>query len=253
MYNWNMEQIVYKHTNLDKYISFIDKCRKNDYSNTPTHNHHIIPKFMQGTNENCNLITLSYDDHKLAHVILAECFDPKSAEYRGNICAAHFIQNWLEYNDDDLTCKMLHILKTRKVRPESISKMLETKKRNGNWYATEETKLKMSNTRKGTRLGIENPMYGKLVSIDTRNKISSKIGGMNNGMFGKKHTEESLNLMRTKLAGKRMGGKNPKAKKIKHSESLIEFDCIKSAMDYYNESRHIITSKIKSGEFILIN
>lgn len=59
--------------NLPKvYLDFIKECKTKDYGELFTHKHHIIPKFMGGTNESDNLIKLSVEDHFLAHKLLAE-------------------------------------------------------------------------------------------------------------------------------------------------------------------------------------
>jgi hypothetical protein len=57
-----------------KYLEFIELCKTKQYSKS-THTHHIIPKFMGGTNTNDNYIKLSIDDHLTAHLILAENVD----------------------------------------------------------------------------------------------------------------------------------------------------------------------------------
>jgi hypothetical protein len=57
------------------YLDFIEECKIKKYDNLAIHKHHIIPKFMGGTNESDNLIKLSVEDHLLAHKILAENCD----------------------------------------------------------------------------------------------------------------------------------------------------------------------------------
>jgi hypothetical protein len=56
--------------NLDEYNKFIESCKKKVYSE-PIHKHHIVPKFMGGSDEKENLIELSVSDHFKAHEILA--------------------------------------------------------------------------------------------------------------------------------------------------------------------------------------
>jgi len=62
--------------NLPKvYLDFIEECKTKEYGELFTHKHHIIPKFMGGTNKSDNLIILSVGDHLMAHKILAENCD----------------------------------------------------------------------------------------------------------------------------------------------------------------------------------
>lgn len=76
------------------------------------------------------------------------------------------------------------------------------------------------------RSGANNPMYGKHVSEETKNKIrnnrdtsymktdayrikmSNAVEGNKNGMYGKHHTEESKNKMSINSKGKTSGNKN---------------------------------------------
>jgi len=67
---------------------------------------------------------------------------------------------------------------------------------------SEESKLKMSESRTGTRMGEDNPMWGKIVSEETRRKISEAISGENNGMFNKTHTNEAKQKISEANSGK---------------------------------------------------
>lgn len=54
----------------DPYLSFIEECRNKIHSsNTYLENHHIIPKHDSGLDIPENLISLSFEDHILAHKI----------------------------------------------------------------------------------------------------------------------------------------------------------------------------------------
>lgn len=55
------------------YNEFIDKCKARYIDeNTYTEKHHIIPKCMGGTNDESNLITLTAQEHYIAHKLLAQ-------------------------------------------------------------------------------------------------------------------------------------------------------------------------------------
>ena len=64
----------------------------------------------------------------------------------------------------------------------------------------------MSKARKGEK----NPMFGKLVSDETRLKISEANKGENHHMFGKKHSDEFKQKISESLKGEKhhMFGKN---------------------------------------------
>lgn len=83
---------------------------------------------------------------------------------------------------------------------------------------TEEQKKKMSEKRRGTKMGKNNSFYGKKHSDETKKLISeSKIGqgiGSNNPFYGKKHSPESLEKMSAWQTGT-----------TKHKMSLPEDKC----------------------------
>jgi hypothetical protein len=81
-------------TNLDNYYNFLEICKNKIYERT--HKHHIIPKCMNGDNSKDNIIKLGYEDHQLAHIILAQCFDKNSKEYFMNINSAIKLNGWIE-------------------------------------------------------------------------------------------------------------------------------------------------------------
>jgi hypothetical protein len=88
--------------NLQKYFDFIDSCK----IKTPEkyHKHHIIPKYMGGSNDKNNLINLSYEDHYIAHIVLADCFEAGSYHYNRNIWSALKLSDWK--NDENLSAKL---------------------------------------------------------------------------------------------------------------------------------------------------
>ena len=122
----------YKNTDLSKYNEFLNLCVIYEHNGIGVHEHHIIPRFMGGNDDESNLIKLSYKDHQLAHLILAECFDIKSREYKGNIFAAQHCSKWIQTNEKiDLREKISNIRKGIKRSPESIQKQKESRQKNG--------------------------------------------------------------------------------------------------------------------------
>lgn len=88
--------------NLQRYFEFIKQCE--NVHPEKYHIHHIIPKYMGGSNDESNLIKLSYEDHYISHIILAECFEPGSYHYNRNIWSALKLSGWK--NDSDLSEKL---------------------------------------------------------------------------------------------------------------------------------------------------
>lgn len=122
----------YKNTDLSKYNEFLNLCVIYEHNGIGVHEHHIIPRFMGGNDDESNLIKLSYKNHQLAHLILAECFDIKSREYKGNIFAAQHCSKWIQTNEKiDLREKISNIRKGIKRSPESIQKQKESRQKNG--------------------------------------------------------------------------------------------------------------------------
>ena len=239
----------YKNIDLSKYNEFLNSCTIIECKGVGVHEHHIIPKFMGGNNDDSNLIILNYKDHQLAHIILAECFNVDSKEYKGNIFAAQHCSKWIQPNEQlDLREKISCIRKGIKKSPESIKKQKETKRLNGTDKPTELTRKKMSESQKRyDRTGNRNPMFGRKHTPDAILKCKISSAGPNNGMYGRIHSDESKQKMSDKLRGTRDGHKNNKAKKIQCIETGMIFGCMKYASEYYNISGHLIRKKIKQG------
>jgi hypothetical protein len=239
----------YNNTCTLKYDEFIIECSKKDYTDESTHIHHILPKFMGGTNDDENLIILSYNDHLTAHLLLAECFDWYSHEYYGNISSALFVKKWID-SPVDLREVLSKALKGRKRTPEQIQRMSECQKGK---KASDATKRKMSESRKGKRCGSENPRFGKLVTDETRLKISKANSGKGNGMYGKTHNEETRKIISDKLKGMNRGSKNSNSKPIQNSETGIIYGSYADVYVELNLTYYMLSKLIKLGKFIVLD
>lgn len=60
-----------------KYVEFIEECKMKNYETNHIHKHHILPRFMGGSDDVSNLVELSVSDHFEAHKLLAENVDKK--------------------------------------------------------------------------------------------------------------------------------------------------------------------------------
>ena len=110
----------------------------------------------------------------------------------------------------------------------------------------ESTKEKLSKAKMGKKKGPHSEQHRKrlseahkgrvypnrVLSEETRNKMSMANSGSNNGMFGKKHTEKTRNKISELNKGKHIGEKNPFFGK-KHTEETKE-KISKSRMGKYS-------------------
>ena len=175
--------------NLPKiYLDFIEECKSKDYSELFTHKHHIIPKFMGGTNESDNLIVLSVEDHFLAHKILAENCDNN---YKAGASASLNIlyKHWNKAVGGDYS----------EIR-ELVSKSLS---------------------------GSRNGMYGKTHKPEIIESIKKKLRGSSNPMRNPENRQK-VRLSKLGVSRNDMnGGNNKQAKKCIDLETGIVYGCIK--------------------------
>ncbi len=177
----------------------------------------------------------------------------------------------------------------RKLSKQQINKMLNTKRKNGTLQHSQETKRKISESNKGKEISqaqrekIRKAHLGKHLpkwSQERKDSLSEKRKGENNPMFGKHvkdfmtedayksmllHISESLKghvesdetrqkiSEKLKISSAFIGGKNPKAKRIKCIEDDVVFDTLKDCALYYNIPRYLMTEIAKSGEYLPLN
>lgn len=145
---------------------------------------------------------------------------------------------------------------------------------------SEETKLKMSKSRKGhivteeTRKKISVANTGKPKSIPAWNKGKSlskdhiqklkdnhrDVSGSNNPMYGKPGTRLGIKCSDNtckKISQSKLGINHPlygkpayTRKKVKHIETGLIFECQKDAANYFKKSISTISNQVKQGKFI---
>lgn len=174
--------------------------------------HHIIPKSLNGTNENSNLIWLYPEEHYYAHKLLAlENPNNKELQYawwnmshcQGRGAKREFIPSAEDY-------------------ASAREKFVEIMKGENNPYYGHS--------------GEKSPWYGKTHSAESRAKISQARKSM------KKKDKKIPTRVFTEEQKKKMsenhydcsGGKNPRAKKVRCIETGEIFDCAKEAGEYYH-------------------
>lgn len=154
--------------------------------------HHIIPKCMNGSNSKDNLIDLYAREHFIAHKLLAE-ENPQNYQLKyayWNMCQCtgrdgqdKYISTLEEYEGARIFCH------------EAMS-------------------------------GENHPMYGKHHTQESREKMSiskkDMYNGENNPFFGKKHSQENIE----KMKGTHSGKDNPKSRPVYCIELGIGFDSI---------------------------
>lgn len=154
--------------------------------------HHIIPKCMNGSNSKDNLIDLYAREHFIAHKLLAE-ENPQNYQLKyayWNMCQCtgrdgqdKYIPTPEEYEEARIFCH------------EAMS-------------------------------GENHPMYGKHHTQESRKKMSiskkDMYNGENNPFFRKKHSQENIE----KMKGTHSGKDNPKSRPVYCIELGIGFDSI---------------------------
>lgn len=162
------------------YYSIIESARQREtlgYCET----HHIIPRCMDGSNCQTNLVRLTAREHFVCHLLLTNMVNNK------------LVLSKLTYAAWQMSCRA----------PEHGVKV------SGRIY--ESLRQSLSQTYKGNKRKPFSEQWRKNMSI-------SKQGEKNN-MFGKSHRLDSREKMSISLKGKRIGEENPFFGK-KHSESV---------------------------------
>lgn len=165
--------------------------------------HHIIPRCLGGTDDEENLIYLTYREHFQAHKLLCE----ENPEESKLIYAL-----WMMSNHGDIAT------------PEEYSEIrekfcgIQRKKFSGddNPIHHIKDKIRYSNIMREAVLGEKNGFYGKHHTEETKKKMSEKAKlrtGERNSFYGKHHTEES----RMKMSAKQSLPRGPRGKKLKYN------------------------------------
>ena len=174
---------------MERYFKFIEECKlKNPQE---YHVHHIIPRYMNGSNNKDNLIKLSYEDHYFAHIILAECFIEGSYHYNRNIWAALKLSLWV--TDLSLRKKLSDLRKGKTFEElfgEETAKIAKEKlKEHWKSYWNDPT----NKERKREFMIHHNPMKGLKFTDEHRYKIS-----ISRKEWWKNLAEKELSLIKEK-------------------------------------------------------
>lgn len=160
--------------------------------------HHIIPRCMDGSNEEDNLIDLYASEHFIAHKLLAQ-ENPDNAKlvYAWSCMAFTKTKEQKRYEltpmEYEEAKKALSKIMTGKSMSDEAKAKLSKKTK-------ERLQDKANHPMYGVhRYGEDNPFYGRRHTEESKKKMSeSTVGlyaGENNPMYGKQHTEETRNKM----------------------------------------------------------
>ena len=151
--------------------------------------HHIVPKCLDGGNEEENLIDLFAREHFIAHKLLAkENPENKSLAYAWTMMA------WAKNEDQERYQVTPEEYEEAKI---SLSKLVSER------VFSEETIEKMRRAKVGVFDGENNPMYGKHHTQETRNRISAKRQGKPAHNKGKSMSENTKQKLREQKTGKK--------------------------------------------------
>lgn len=156
------------------YNKLIDRA-KNRLLEGYTENHHIIPRCMNGSNKKNNIVSLTPEEHYVAHQLLVKIYlnEPKL------VYAAHMMT--VGSPDHDYRNNKLYGWLRKKLSETRSESMRGRIPWNKGKKHTEETKRKMSESKKGEK----HPNYGKFHTEETKRKMSESQKGKKNHRYGK--------------------------------------------------------------------
>lgn len=194
-----------------KYLEFIEECKLKSHDMT-THRHHIIPRFMGGTDDESNYVTLNVTDHFEAHKILAE-----------NISIEYEVGAWASLN----LLKRYWIGDYDEIR-DKISKSV-TGEKNG-MYGKHHTISAIEKIRRAES-GSNNHFYGKHHTDETKEILSLKLSkwlGDNGSPFkGKTHKPDTIEKIRQAVIDHQHNNGHPCLRKCIDNETNKSYNSIK--------------------------
>lgn len=156
--------------------------------------HHIVPKCMGGINDKNNLIDLYPREHFVAHKLLAE-ENPKNAK----LCYAYW-RMCVTSKGDVYTSEEYDV--ARRMASIALSRLHKGKK----WEDARKEELSKNRT------GAKNPMYGRRLSKEHKEKLSASLKGrklsketrrkISERAKGRRHTKEAKQKMSLAKLGK---------------------------------------------------
>ena len=141
-----------------------------------TEKHHIIPRCMGGDDSVENLVVLTAREHYIAHLLLTKC---TSSVYKQKMSYA--LWNMVNRDNGERTSSTNY----SNVRTKHAKMLSENNSGSGNPMFGKQVSIE-------TRQKISSKTKGGKRSIETRERISNANKGSNNPMFGIKKSEEFI-------------------------------------------------------------
>lgn len=164
--------------NYEKHYNNLITRSKNRILNCYTEKHHIVPRCLGGTNDDDNLVSLTAEEHYIAHQLLVKMF-PDNYKLLKAVSYMSSGTNKTVRNN-----KMYGWIRRK------ISKYMSER------TVSDSTRKKMSENAK-KRLGDKNPFFGKKHSEKTKMLLKEK----RKKRFGYTHTDETKKKMKLSSIG----------------------------------------------------
>lgn len=243
---------IYNYFDENKYTEWYIKLvesRKNRKLSDKTYYeiHHIIPKCIDGSNEDENLVKLTLREHYIAHLLLTKMFSDKIITSKMYFGLSTFRQSHNESRKNyKFTSHQYKVLRESHYKSLSLNHPMKGK------TPSKETKDKISKANTGKirseefktnrsiymKIPENNPFYGRDVSGKKNPMYGLK--GAEHPSFGLKRTDEQKEKIRNTHLGK------PKSDEHKEKLSIIAKN--RKGCKYYNNGLRNI--KIKEGQDI---
>ena len=185
--------------NYKKIYNQIVERAKNRVLDCYNESHHIIPRCMGGSDEKENLVNLTAREHFICHRLLVQ-IHPDNNKLKFALWAmcnmkskrqSRYVPSSRVYESikieviklisekkkgvklsEEHKRKTSETLKGRKRPQEVIDKMVNTRKENGGWFHSEETKDKIKSNNGMKRQEVRDKLKGREISNETRKKLS---------------------------------------------------------------------------------
>lgn len=185
--------------NYEKIYNHIINRAKNRILECYTEKHHIIPRCMGGSDEKENLVNLTAREHFICHKLLTQIY-PNNNKLKFALWAmcnmkskrqSRYVPSSRVYESikieviklisekkkgvklsEEHKRKTSETLKGKKRPQEVVDKMVKTRKENGGWNHSEETKNKIRSNNGMKRQEVRDKLKGREISDETRKKLS---------------------------------------------------------------------------------
>jgi len=175
------------------YYNIINRAKSRTISGY-TETHHIIPRSMGGLNNKENLVDLTAKEHFICHLLLTKITVGKNK--RSMIFALNALSNLNNLYQNRYKSRLYENSKKIFANEQSMAMSGSGNPMYGKIHSLE-SRQRMSDA----HLGKQPWNSGKVLTDAHKQKISKSNSGENNFMFGKTHSDESKKLISNKNTG----------------------------------------------------